>query len=192
MAMLKGLLCFLCLTLLCLEGQGREYVVRYQPLSSGTIFHIEAKTGEKIGKVVRENTKGAVFYSYMDPAEYLLASGPSLRVQSDTIVSLTSTESVDLGSFSAEIYNLYPTKYKIYSEDGDMIAKGFMNWLGNHFALTDPVDTKKFTVTYFRPMFKLFNDNWHFDIHEEGIIPFPLLAVIGAFQTACDLNFEML
>jgi len=171
--------------------EAKEYVIRYQTLTSGTLYHVETREGEKIGKVVREKNKSDILYSFLDPTDQLLAKGTAERRLPDTRIRLVNKEGATIGGFSAEIYNLYPTEYKVFSKEDHLIAKGFMNWLGNTFTLADPNHPKHFIVTFFRPMFKLFNDNWHFDIHEEGPIDLGILSVLGAFQTACDLSFEM-
>lgn len=167
-------------------------MIRYQPLTSGTTYHVETKQGKKVGKVIREKKGETIFYTFVDLEEQSLASGPTERNQTDTTVHLSDKNGESLGFFSAEIYNLYPTEYRVFTKNKLLIAKGYMHWLGNNFALADPENPKRFLVTFSRPMFKLFNDYWHFDIHEEGAIDLYLLSVMGAFQTACDLNFEML
>lgn len=188
--MWKRVLCFLIAFTVC--GDAREYVVRYQTLSSGSLFHIESKDGTKIGKVVRENRNGTIFYSFFNPTEQLIARGNAERIHKETSVYLNDPNGKKIGWFSAEIPNLYPTEYRVYSRENRLLAKAFMNWLGNTFSLMDIELPKRYLVTYFRPMFKLFNDNWHFEVHEQGVLDLSILSVIGAFQTACDLNFELL
>lgn len=169
---------------------GKEYIVRYQTLSSGTVFHIESKENEKIGKVLRQKSQGSVLYSFLNPQELLLAQGTAEILDTNTSVYLKDKEGKKIGGFSADVYNLYPTEYRIFSKDNRLIAKGYMNWLANSFVLFDPDSSKRYLVSYFRPRFKLFSDNWHFDVHEEGVIDLRLLSIIGVFQTAFDLNFE--
>jgi hypothetical protein len=170
----------------------QEYVIRYQPLTSGTQFLVETKKGERVGKVVRAKNKESVLYSFLDPVDRLLASGTAERQPPGTSLCLLDIGGSPIGYFSAEILNLYPREYKVFTKEKRLCAKGAMNWLGSSFVLSDPDNPKRHITSYFRPRFKLFNDNWHFDTHEEGVIDLRLLCVIGAFQTACDLNFEMI
>ncbi len=188
---------FICLFVLCLylsftSQDAKEYVICYQKLTSGKIFHIETKEGERIAKVLRDVNKGSIVYSFLDLKDKVLANGISETHQSDTSVFLTNDSGEKLGWFSAEIYNIYPKEYRIYTKNNCLLAKGFMNWLGSGFVLFDPDIPKRYLVNYNRPMFKLFNDYWHFEILEDGIIDFRILCFIGVFQAACDLNFEKL
>jgi hypothetical protein len=180
-------LLFLCLPV-C---NAKEYIVRYQTLTSGTLYHIETKEGEKAGKVVREKKHGALKYICYDAKNSLLATGSVEHCPLDTCVKLSDGAGKQIGKISALINNLYPTEYKVFQNER-FVAKGLMNWLCSSFVLFDPENPRRQIVTYFRPFFRLFNDNWHFAVHEDKIIELSLLYVIGAFQTACDLNFEML
>ncbi len=188
---MKGLFLFLC-TFAMLSLGAREFVVRYQNLTSGTVFYIETVKGERVGKVVRDTQKEPSPFTFYGKEDQILARGEAVRHKSDTMINVVGQKGEALGGFSAEIFNLYPTEYKIYLPSRQMIARGFMNWLGNSFSLTHADNPKRYLVTFSRPNFKLFNDNWHFDVHEEGVIDFCLLAILGAFQTACDLTFDSL
>ena len=168
------------------------YLVRYQSLTSGSLFHVETREGEKIGRIIRERDGGSVHYSFFSFDERLIATGQTERHFSDTIVHIKDPIGIELGWFAAEIHSVYPNEYKVFNAENRLVSKGYMNWIGSAFFLADPENSKKHLVTYFRPMFKLFNDYWHFDVHVEGVMDFRLLSIIGVFQTACDLNFEML
>ena len=186
------MLWLLCIFFVSFNGEAQEYVIRYQSLTSGSVFHVETIDGERIGKVIREQQNENVDYTLFGKEEQILASAKTVRYKADTIVTLIDPKGEDIGWFAAQIYNLYPTEYKVYASQNRLVAKGFMNWLGNSFALTDPNNPKAYLVTFLRPRFKLFNDNWHFQVHTEGAIDFRILCVIGTFQTACDLKFEQL
>ena len=189
---MKTFLCLLCIYLFSLYGVAQEFVIRYQALTSGGIFLVETARGARVGTVIREVQEGAIRYSYLDMGQQLLASAKTEKYEANRVVSLVDQHGIDIGSFSALIYNLYPTEYKVFASGQKSIAKGVMNWLGNSFALIDPDLDKRYLVTFLRPRFKLFNDYWHFKIHEEGAIDFRLLCIMGAFQTACDLIFDEL
>ncbi len=189
---MKTFLCLLCIYFSSLSGEAGEFVIRYQALTSGGVFLVETARGTKVGTVIREAQEGTVLYSYLDIEQQLLASATTEKHEADRVVSLVDQHGVEIGSFSAQIYNLYPTEYKVFAPGQKWIAKGVVNWLGNSFALIDPHHSKSYLVTFLRPRFKLFNDYWHFQIHEEGVIDFRLLCIMGAFQTACDLIFDEL
>ena len=175
---------------LSLVGVAQEYVVRYQHLSSGSIFHIETIGGVQVAKVLRELKDQRIVYSYLNTNDELMATGQLEKHEMQTSIHVHDVRGEEIGWFSAEIQNLYPTEYRVFSSANALIARGWMNWLGSTFALVDPNHTTHYFVTYSRPMFMLFNDHWHFDIHEEEIIDLRLLAIIGVFQTSCDLKFE--
>ena len=188
--MFKKALSFLFLFLLSYEVEANEYIIRYQPLSSGTVYLIETKGGIAVGTIKREQEEKGLFYSFLTLDEEVSTFGPVEHHDSETYVRLVAPMGDKIGWFAAQINHLYPTEYKIFSSENQLIAKGSMNWLGNHFTLTDPKNPKYFLATFSRPKFKLFNDYWHISIHEEGTLDRRLLFVIGAFQTACDLNLE--
>lgn len=172
--------------------EAEEYVIIYQSLSSGSLFHIETKEGKKVGKVVRERKNRTIYYSFYNADELLTAQGKLEKEDTETTLFVSDSEGNDLGSFIAEIYNVYPTQYQVFSNRQILVAKGWLNWLGSSFTLVDPNIPKRYLVSYFRPMFKLFNDYWHFDIHEKDVIDFRIVVFIGVFQSACDLKFEKL
>ena len=189
---MKTFLCLLCVYFSSLSGAADEFVIRYQALTSGGIFLVETARGARVGTVIREVQEGTVLYSYLDIGHQLLASAKTEKHEANRVVYLVDQQGVEMGSFSSLIYNLYPTEYKVFAPGQKSIAKGVMNWLGNSFALIDPEVPKRYLVTFLRPRFKLFNDYWHFQIHEEGAIDFRLLCIMGTFQTACDLIFDEL
>jgi hypothetical protein len=186
---MKGFLFFFCLWLS--YAQAKEYVIRYQTLSAGSLFYIDTKEGEPVGKILRQNSSEGLFFCFV-AQDTLLASGQA--VVSDVLnlsLTLVDKENQQIGGFLAIIPNLYPTEYQIFNKSQQLIAKGYMNWIGSTFSLVDPENPTHYLATFFRPFFKLFNDNWHVDVLEENLIDLRLLCVLGAFQTACDLNLEI-
>lgn len=188
----KQFLFSLLLLLFMHAASANEFVVRYQILTSGTLFHIETKEGEAIGTIIRGKKNSAVHYDFYSFDKQLLATGITEKHFSDTIVRVWDAEGRGIGWFAMEIHTVYPSEYKVFNPAQALVAKGYMNWVGSSFILADPNQPKKVYVTFFRPMFKLFKDNWHFEIHQEGVIDFRLLCMVGVFQKACDLNFETL
>ena len=189
---MKTFLFLLCACFASLCGQAQEFVIRYQSLTSGGVFFIETARGAKVGIVNRENQEGTIKYAFLDASETLLARATTEKHEADRTVFVVDANGTAIGSFSAKVYNLYPTEYNVFAPDRSWIAKGVMNWLSNSFALIDPHFSKRYLTTFLRPRFKLFNDYWHFQVHEEGVIDFRLLCIIGTFQTACDLIFDEL
>lgn len=187
--MLKNVCLFVLFFWLPCMVLGKEYVVRYQRLTCGSIFYIETKQGERVGKVIRERKDESVIYTFFAEGN-IWATGETESHLANTFVHLFDRDKHPIGWFAAEIHAVYPMEYKIFSTANQLVAVGYMNWIGSAFSLTDPDNPKRFIASFFRPMYKLFFDNWHFDIHEDGVVDFRLLSVMGVFQAACDLNFE--
>lgn len=168
----------------------KNFYVEYQRLTQGTLFHVMQADGTRFGKVERDTNKNDEELLFRRFDERLIAKAVLEKIGSVTTAWFTSASGEPLGSFSATIYNIYPAEFNLYSNEGLVIAKGEMNWIGTCFRLFDPENRHREFAFFCRPRFKLHSDSWHAEVIREGIIDPVVLILIGAYKTSLNLGLE--
>lgn len=168
-----------------------NFIVKYQALTFGTLYHIEAKEGYMVGKVFRDKQRGEGFFSYLNLENRLIARAHTNTYYSETVVHVFDSSGQKIGRLVGESFTLYPKEYRIYDATDHLVAKGGLNWIGSRFTLVDPSNPHIELITFHRPYFGLMSDHWHGAIHQPGKIDHRLYVILSAFQAYLEVkSFE--